>query len=205
MEQILYCNLTSPYARRVRVLLRVLGLEQAIQEEIVDPFTSPRNLIDRNPLSKIPVLVDGGLTLPDSSLIMAHLLDQAGEEAQRWPARRGDWAAAAELTLAEGIIDAAVAIVMENRRPESIRFPEQIDRQTATIRRVLPRFENRIGAQGGTALMAADITLSVALAYLDFRVPWLAWREDHACLDTWLGERVAQAAMQATKPPDGPH
>ncbi|MBY8966509.1 glutathione S-transferase N-terminal domain-containing protein [Algiphilus sp. NNCM1] len=205
MEQILYCNLTSPYARRVRVLLRVLGLEQAIQEEIVDPFTSPRNLIDRNPLSKIPVLVDGGLTLPDSSLIMAHLLDQAGEEAQRWPARRGDWAAAAELTLAEGIIDAAVAIVMENRRPESIRFPEQIDRQTATIRRVLPRFENRIGAQGGTASMAADITLSVALAYLDFRVPWLAWREDHACLDTWLGERVTQAAMQATKPPDGPH
>lgn len=205
MEQILYCNLTSPYARRVRVLLRVLGLEQAIQEEIVDPFTSPRNLIDRNPLSKIPVLVDGGLTLPESSLIMAHLLDQAGEEAQRWPARRGDWAAAAELTLAEGIIDAAVAIVMENRRPESIRFPEQIDRQTATIRRVLPRFENRIGAQGGTASMAADITLSVALAYLDFRVPWLAWREDHACLDTWLGERVTQAAMQATKPPDGPH
>ncbi|MCR9091121.1 glutathione S-transferase N-terminal domain-containing protein [Algiphilus sp.] len=205
MEQILYCNLTSPYARRVRVLLRVLGLEQAIQEEIVDPFTSPRNLIDRNPLSKIPVLVDGGLTLPDSSLIMAHLLDQAGEEAQRWPARRGDWAAAAELTLAEGIIDAAVAIVMENRRPESIRFPEQIDRQTATIRRVLPRFENRIGAQGGTASMAADITLSVALAYLDFRVPWLAWREDHACLDTWLGERVTQAAMQTTKPPDGPN
>ena len=206
MDQTLYCNLTSPYARRVRVLLRELGLEHDVQEEVVDPFASPRNLLDRNPLSKIPVLVTGaGLTLPDSGLIMAFLLDGAEDSDQGWPASRGDWSAASEVTLAEGVIDAAVAIVMENRRPESIRFPEQIDRQVATIRRVLPRFEHRIGAQGGTASIAADITLGVALAYLDFRTPWLNWRDDHPCLDRWLSEWVTRPAMQATKPPDGPY
>lgn len=206
MQHTLFCSLTSPYARRVRVLLRALGMEQAVHEEVVDPFASPRNLLERNPLSKIPVLMTAeGETLPDSGLIMAYLLDQSGQSDQRWPTSHSDWAAAAELALAEGMIDAAVAIVMENRRPESIRFPEQIDRQTATIRRILPRFENRIGAQGGTASLACDITLSVALAYLDFRTPWLVWRNDHPCLDRWLAEQAEQEAMQSTKPPDAPH
>ncbi|MHA7835407.1 MAG: glutathione S-transferase family protein [Algiphilus sp.] len=206
MDQILYCNLTSPYARRVRVLIRELHLEQTVQEEVVDPFASPRNLLERNPLSKIPVLAtDSGLTLPDSGLIMAYLLETGADHDQGWPARRGDWSAATEVTLAEGVIDAAVAIVMEHRRPESIRFPEQTDRQAATIRRVLPRFEHRIGAQGGTVSLAADITLGVALAYLDFRTPWLAWRDDHSCLERWFKDWIARPAMQATKPPDGPH
>lgn len=206
MQPTLFCSLTSPYARRVRVLLRELAMEQTIHEEVVDPFASPRSLLERNPLSKIPVLVTAeGDTLPDSGLIMAYLLDQSGQCDQRWPASRCDWPAATELALAEGVIDAAVAIVMENRRPESIRFPEQVDRQAATIRRVLPRFENRIGAQGGTASLPCDVTLSVALAYLDFRTPWLAWRDDHPCLDSWLAERAQQPTMQATKPPDGPH
>jgi len=206
MQHTLFCSLTSPYARRVRVLVRELGIEQQVQEEVVDPFSSPRNLLERNPLSKIPVLITAeGQSLPDSGLIMAYLLEQSGQADQRWPACRGDWAAATEVTLAEGIVDSAVAIVMENRRPESIRFPEHLDRQTATIRRLLPRFENRIGAQGGTASLAGDITLAVAMAYLDFRAPWLAWRNDHPCLDAWLAERKDQSAMQATKPPDGPH
>jgi glutathione S-transferase len=199
MALTLYCSLTSPYARRVRLATRLLALSAEIREEIVNPFDSPAALLARNPLSKIPVLSDeAGLLLPDSHLILSYLLQRTGLS---MPAARGDWEQARQLVLAEGLTDASIAIVMENRRPESIRYPQQIDRQAAAITRCL----DAVATPPDQAFERVDpiaLSLASALAYLDFRLPWLQWRQQQPRLATWLDCLEEHAAMRETRPPE---
>lgn len=204
MTLTLYCSLTSPYARRVRLAVLQLGLAEQVHEEVVDPFASPDVLLANNPLSKIPVLRDEGadIVLPDSRLILDYLLQRAG---RRLPEADGDWQGARRLAIAEGLIDAAVAIVLENRRPESIRYPAQIDRQQAAITRCLAALAEAPPSE--TAFANADplaLTLATALGYLDFRLPWLGWRQNTPALAAWVDALAGDPAMRATRPPESP-
>lgn len=200
MALTLYCSLTSPYARRVRLATRLLDMSEEIHEEVVDPFSSPAELLESNPLSKIPVLRgDDGFVLPDSHLILSYLLEQQG---RAMPAASGDWAEARRLAIVEGLIDASTSIVMENRRPESIRYPAHIDRQSAAIARCLqalaePPYPDRFDTAEPVAL-----SLATALAYMDFRLPWLRWREQQPQLAQWLDALTDHPAMRDTRPPD---
>jgi glutathione S-transferase len=45
-----------------------------------------------------------------------------------------------------------------------------------------------------------DIALACALAYLDFRLPKIAWRCAHRTLAAWLDEVRRRPSMQATAP-----
>jgi glutathione S-transferase len=63
---ILYHSLTSPYARKVRVLL----LEKKLPFEPVNVAESARPVSEHNPLGKVPtLLLDDGTVLFDSSVI----------------------------------------------------------------------------------------------------------------------------------------
>lgn len=200
MALTLYCSLTSPYARRVRLATRLLGMREEIHEEVVDPFSSPDVLLANNPLSKIPVLRgDDGFVLPDSHLILSYLLEQQGHA---MPAACGDWAEARRLAIVEGLIDASTSIVMENRRPESIRYPAQIDRQTAAIMRCLEALAEPPAQDRFATAEPVPLSLATALAYLDFRLPWLQWRGEQPQLAEWLDALTGHAAMRETRPPD---
>lgn len=70
---------TSPFVRIVRVLCVELDLPYTF--ELIPPFTkmTPEDVAmisAQNPLMKIPVLIDGGLTLIDSRFIAYYLLTQ---------------------------------------------------------------------------------------------------------------------------------
>ena len=70
----LYCNETSPYARKVRVVAIELGLSDLIEEVHCDPFSAPPELLAANPLSRVPTLItEKGESLPDSALIIEYL------------------------------------------------------------------------------------------------------------------------------------
>ena len=71
----LYSSRTSPFARKVRVLIHELGLQEQIEELFVDPFAADSELLAVTPLSKIPALaVRADLLIPDSKLIGDYLL-----------------------------------------------------------------------------------------------------------------------------------
>ena len=61
----------SPYVRKVAVILHAKGL--AYETEVIIPGMMPEEFLAISPLQKIPVLVDGDLTLPDSSVICEYL------------------------------------------------------------------------------------------------------------------------------------
>jgi len=61
----------SPFVRKVRVFCAEKGIDY--QLEPVNPFAPPEGFADISPLKRIPVLRDGDLHLPDSSVICAYL------------------------------------------------------------------------------------------------------------------------------------
>jgi glutathione S-transferase len=67
----LYGSSRSPFVRKVRVVLEEKGL--AYQSEPVVPVPKTPELLALHPLGKIPVLRDGDVVVPDSSVICAYL------------------------------------------------------------------------------------------------------------------------------------
>jgi glutathione S-transferase len=73
----------SPYVRKVLACLALKGLDYEIDP--ITPFYGNEEFERLSPLRRIPVLVDGGLTLCDSSVICAYL-DEAYPQRPLLPA-----------------------------------------------------------------------------------------------------------------------
>jgi len=197
----LFLSLTSPYARKVRIAVEELGLGGHVEEVTVDPHNPTPELLAANPLSKVPTLVtERGEALPDSALILDYLshrktgLATLSRGSKRWETLR-------RTQLADGVIDAAVAMVMEKRRPESIHFIPFLDRQVATIRRALDVLDKDAGLLALQTPGLCEITCGVALGYLDFRLPYVEWRKGRDALANWYTVFAQRPSMQKTVPP----
>jgi glutathione S-transferase len=197
----LYCSKTSPYSRKVRIAVEELGLGDLVEEVITDPFAPTPELLEANPLSKVPTLVtDRDEMLPDSALILDYLahrksgLATLSRGAKRWEVLR-------RTLIADGIIDAAVGIVLEKRRPESIHYIPFLDRQTANIRRSLDQLNRDAGHLALQTPGVCEITCGAALGYLDFRLPYLEWRREREGLANWYTVFAQRPSMQKTAPP----
>jgi len=198
---VLYASPTSPFARKVRVLIEELSMQDEVEVRMVDPHQSPDELVAINPMSRVPTLVlKSGEALPDSSLICVYLLSRASGKlpmtmgSQRWSTLRRQ-------QLADGIIETAVTVVMESRRPESIVYTTFVDRQTAKIRRLLAALEAEADKLSRINAGMAEISLGVALAYLDFRLPYLDWRHEAPALAEWFTEFEKRPSMLQTAIP----
>ncbi|QHS11042.1 glutathione S-transferase family protein [Sinimarinibacterium sp. NLF-5-8] len=197
----LYYSTASPYSRKVRIALIEQGILDQVEAVLVDPFNPPADLLAANPLSKIPTLMtDQGASLPDSSLILDYLQTHYKGLAPL-PRGNGHWDARRVQQVAEGIIDAATAAMMERRKPESIVYLPTLDRQAEIIHRGIELLEQDAGALLATeGVSTLDITTGVALAYLDFKMPYLEWRPHAAALAQWYEIFMQRPSMQQTVP-----
>lgn len=194
----LYCSDTSPYARKVRVVAHELGLNDLIEEVRCDPFEPPAELIAANPLSRIPTLVtERGEALPDSSLIIEYLLTR-GRGLTALPRGSKRWAALRRAHIAEGVINAAFATVIEKRRPEGIRHVAFLDRQADVIRRAIAVLDLEAAELITEAPSIVEIIVGVALGYLDLRMPYIEWRKGHDPLERWYAGFAERPSMVAT-------
>lgn len=195
----LYCSPTSPYARKVRIVVAERGIAALIEEVAVTPFENPV-LAASNPLSKIPALVlDDGTALYDSPVICEYL-DSLGEHARLIP-EAGDarFATLRLQALGDGILDAAFNVVMEGRRPEGQRSGEWLARWRAGITRAAAAAADE-PARTAPGLNLGQVTLACALGYLDFRHPNIHWRTETPALDSWFKTWEARRSFNATAP-----
>ena len=198
----LYFANTSPYARKTRIALRELGLLDRVEEIFQNPFEESPQLAAANPLRKVPCLVtDDGAALFDSPVICAYLASLAPsiglipDGDRRWQVLTGE-------ALADGILDAAFALVMERRRPEGERSATWMTRWQDAIGRAVAAAEAMPAPFEGPASVA-QIALGAALGYLDFRLHDLNWREAAPGLELWYSDFAERPAMLATRPPVG--
>jgi glutathione S-transferase len=193
---------TSPYVRKARA---VLAEKKIDCEFVVDsPWTDTTGVPDLNPLGKIPVLVlDDESCLYDSRVIVEYLDGVApNNKLLPTPARERALVKRWE-ALADGLIDAAVTIVLEMKRPEGERSAAWVARHQAKIERALAALAHDVGDNAwchGNGVSLADIAVGCALGYLDFRMPHLDWRNAHANLAR-LQEKLMQRPSLADTVP----
>lgn len=189
----LIASLTSPFARKVRIVLAEKRIEC---ELVVDVPWEPATCVSEyNPLGKVPVLLlEDGNTLFDSRVIVeyldtltpvAHLIPVTGRErihVKRWEA------------LADGVTEAAVAVFLERKRPEAQRSPEWIVRQEGKVFKGLEAMSEELGDKvwcSGESYNLADVAAGCTLGYLAFRFPEIEWRQAHPNLAK-LADKLAQ-------------
>ena len=195
---ILYDNPASPFCRKVLVLAHETGQLADIEVKAAagSPVNSEKMPTAHNPLGKIPTLtLNDGSALFDSRVICRYLDDNAG--GKFYPKDKIYETLQME-ALADGIMDAAVLMVYENRaRAEGERSPAMIEAQWAKVTRALDHLETQ-GMGGGIDM--GQIAVGCALGYLDFRHANRMWQDGRPKLTAWFEELSQRDSMVATVP-----
>jgi glutathione S-transferase len=185
---VLRSSTTSPFARKIRIAISILGLEDEIRVENADTLDPKDSVRQQNPLGKIPTLIlEDGSTLFDSRVILEYLDDRVGGESILPSAGAARLEALRLQALADGILDAGILRVYEGRfRPAEKHEPKWVDHQAGKMDRALAELEKAPPALT-PMLHVGHITLACALGYLDFRFG-TGWRNTHPKLVKWLHE-----------------
>jgi glutathione S-transferase len=190
----------SPFGRKVKLALAILGLDQGVTVEKSDPVDVNDTIHQQNPLGKIPALIlEDGSVLYDSPVILEYLDHRAGggkilpqDPTARFKSLRLQ-------ALCDGILDAGILLVYEGRwRPPEMAVQKWLDHQTGKVTRALVALEAAPPALTAPPCVG-QITLACALGYGDLRFAG-KWREAHPKLVKWLDAFAAQVpAFEATR------
>lgn len=181
----------SPFGRKVKIAAAELGLADRIQIVPADTNDAADPLRSQNPLGKIPTLVlEDGTTLFDSRVIVEYLDHLAGG-GRIVPAGEARFTQLRLQALADGLSDAALLQVYENRyRPEEGRNAGWLSHQAGKVERALAALEAAPPAFPDRPRIG-EIALACALGYLDLRFAG-GWRERHPALVAWLDAFAAK-------------
>ncbi len=198
-------SLTSPYVRKVRVVMAEKKLDF---ELLLEDVWESDAILKSNPLGKVPCLVmEGSEAVFDSRVIVEYLdtLSPVGKlippsgrertEVRTWEA------------LADGLLDASILARLEavwKGRAEGERSTAWIERQMSRVAAVLKAFSQGLGDKpycAGTHFTLADVATGCALGYLDYRFPQIDWRGDYPNLKRLNDKLAARQSFIDTAPP----
>jgi len=186
----------SPYARKVLLLAQSLGFSEQIDIIITNPFENDPAFIAASPFGKVPALVmDDGLTVNNSPLLVEVFLDMAGQT------RTGEayFEALQIQALADGIMDAVFALAAEARKPDTQQSGYWKERWHGAIARGLERLDG-VYIRKLSSWNIASIAAACALDYILLRLPDLPWQIDHPKLAVWFESICTRPDFQATDP-----
>lgn len=200
---ILYSSPTSPYVRKVLILLMETGqLDDVTQiDGSGTPLAPHAEVPGKNPIGKIPALErSDGPTLYDSRVICQFLDARAG--GKLYPDGPRKWDTLTLEATADGILDAALLMTYEARlRPENMRMDAWVDGQWNKIARACAALNTRWMSHLNGPLDMGQVAVACALGYVDFRHDARGWRKGNDALADWYKSFGERASMQATVPP----
>ena len=196
MTMKLFTSDTSPYGRKVRIVVAEKGLGERIEVVPISPFAADVSALAAvNPLIKIPTLIsEQGRALYDSRVICEYLdglapapvLIPASGPARIDVLRRQ--------ALADGLMDAAFNLVMERKRahPDA----EWSARWTGAILRAAQAME----ADVSDTFDLGAIACAAALGYADFRLADLEWGKHAPKAAAWWAGVRERPSVASTAP-----
>ncbi|MBL1435871.1 MAG: glutathione S-transferase N-terminal domain-containing protein [Rhodobacteraceae bacterium] len=192
---------TSPFVRKVSVMLLETGLDGRIEKETVaiSPM-KPGNVVPAaNPLGKVPCLItDDGASIFDSRVITRYL-DAQHSGTKLYPEDKTLWEILTLEAMADGMMDAAVLMSYERLlRTDAQKSAEWVEAQWLKISRALAHLEAHVAAL--EPLSMASIAVGATLGYLDLRHDDRGWRIIAPKLATWEAAFSKRPSMQATIP-----
>ena len=192
----------SPFVRKVRIV----AAEKKIEYELVldSPWSAETLVQAFNPLGKVPVMVlDDGMALFDSRVI-AEYLDNISPVAKLIPSANRErtevrrWEA-----LADGVLDAGVAMRLEGLREASLRDPKWVERQAGKLNAGLAMMDKDLAGKNwcaGANFTLADIAVGCCLGWLDFRFPQIEWRRTCPTLGRLMAKLAERQSFADTAP-----
>lgn len=198
-------SLTSPYVRKVRVVMVEKKLDYQFVEE--DVWSAATHISESNPLGKVPCLVmEGGEAVFDSRVIVEYLdtLSPVGKLIPVQGRERAEvktWEA-----LADGLMDAAILARLEatwSGRLDGQRSQAWIDRQMDKIHVTLKAMSVGLADKSfcsGVHFSLSDVAVGCALAYLDLRFAQIDWRGSHANLARLQEKLALRTSFMETAP-----
>ncbi len=190
----------SPFGRKARIAVSVLGLDSEVTIEPADPTNAGDSLRSQNPLGKIPVLIDDdGVAYYDSRVILDYLDHRAGGGKIVPRDAKARLGALRLQALCDGILDASILTVYESRwrKPET-HDQKWLDYQAGKVTRGLAALEAAPPVLEAIPNVG-QIALACVLGYRDLRFAG-QWRADHPRLVAWLDAFAARVpAFAATK------
>ncbi len=195
----LYYNRTSPFARKCWMVVEFAELHDQIELKITNPIADA-SLRKTNPLGKVPALATPDLTLFDSPLICEYLssLNPGIDLFRR--TQTDYFALQMDHVRANGILEAAVASLMEKRRETEHSHMWLSRWQTSIERTLATQTCDHLGSNADVSI--ATISMAASLGYLDFRFADLNWRQWNPELAAWYQEILACDWVQKTAPKD---
>ena len=198
-------SLTSPYVRKVRVVMAEKKLDYNFVDE--NPWAAETTIGESNPLGKVPCLImEGAEALFDSRVIVEYLdtLSPVGKlipSVGRERAEVKTWEA-----LADGLMDAAILARLEatwDGRTKAQRSQAWIDRQLVKVEVSVKAMSTGLADKpfcAGIHLSLADIAVGCALGYLDFRFPQIDWRAGYPNLVKLQDKLMLRPSFTDTRP-----
>lgn len=188
---------TSPYVRKVRVLLAEKSIACEFVEE--NAWVADTKVPLYNPLNKVPALVlDDGEPIYDSVVIAEYLDTLPGprfipaEPRARALVRRDE-------ALGDGISDAGITMRLERQRDPARQDADWIARQQSKVEAGIRAVSRSVAARAGAGMTLGDIAMACALFWVEFRMPEMRWRDDPV-LARWAAELEKRPSFAATRP-----
>lgn len=163
----LLCTTASPFSAKVRMAAASAGIPLELVH--TDTGQLPADLVQANPLGKIPVLLTGDVGPVSDSRVITQYLDHASG-GRLFPSEFGARMQAMRLeSICDGLCDALQAHVYERRfRPENMVSQAWLERQWGKAARTLEVLEAAPPPLGRT-LHVGQIALRTSLGYLRMR------------------------------------
>jgi glutathione S-transferase len=198
----LVTSLTSPYGRKVRVVLSEKKIPFQLQVE--NPWLPDSPVLSFNPLGKVPVLVlEDGVSVFDSRVIVEYL-DHVSPVAHLIPSDlKSRMIVRGVEALADGVTDATVAVYLERKRPPEQQSSDWLVLQEKTLFRGLEALSEALGEKPwflGNSMTLADVACGCTLGYLELRSPEIDWRTAHPNLAKLADKLATRASFKETVP-----
>lgn len=187
----------SPYARKVRIV----ALEKKIDLQLVDEDLTNKSqeLLDANPLGKVPALIlPSGEAIFDSPVICQFLdgindtpllIPHSGKErlhVLRWEA------------IGDGLTDVSLAAYREKLQHPKDHSVSFVEAQEKTIHQTLRYIDDHIAEL--VTLSLAPIAVIAGVGYTQFRLGHLVDSKRYPNLMTWLGDFSKRPSVASTIP-----
>jgi glutathione S-transferase len=200
--------LTSPYVRKVRIVLAEKKLDYQF---VLEDVWASDAISAANPLGKVPCLVMEGAEAVFDSRVIVEYVDTLSPVGKLIP---GSGRERAEVrtweALADGVCDAAILARLEQSwagRSEAQRSPAWVERQMRKVDGALAAMSRGLADKpfcAGIHMTLADIAVGCALGYLDFRFSSIDWRGRYPNLaKLYDGKLKQRQSFVDTAPPAG--
>ncbi len=191
---------TSPFVRKVSVTIIECGLEDHVINKPTNPWAPDTDLPQDNPLGKVPALtIEDGQVLFDSPVICEYL-DSLGTTPRLFPQQgQARWTALRLQALGDGIMEAAVARLLESRRPREEQSAAFAERYKSAVHRAVDELDHSVDQLMGDFTIGS-LSSACALEYLDFRFSQDDWRAGRPKLVEWYESVAKRPSLRQTVP-----